>query len=37
MLGEIADGIPPEWYNDEYEKLGELLRGSISGAGGFAS
>jgi hypothetical protein len=25
VLGEIADGIPPEWYNDEYEKLGELL------------
>lgn len=25
VLGEIADGIPPEWYNDEYEKLGDLL------------
>jgi hypothetical protein len=25
VLGEIADGIPPEWYNDEYEKLEELL------------
>ncbi len=25
VLGEVADGIPPEWYNDEYEKLGELL------------
>src|SRR6202049_3577689 len=25
VLGEIADGIPPEWYNDEYEKLGEVL------------
>ena len=25
MLGEIADEIPPEWYNDEYEKLERLL------------
>ena len=25
VLGELADQIPPEWYNDEYEKLGELL------------
>ena len=25
VLGEIADEIPPEWYNDEYEKLSELL------------
>ena len=24
-LGEIADEIPPEWYNDEYEKLGEMV------------
>ncbi len=25
MLGEIAEQLPPEWYNDEYEKLEELL------------
>src|SRR5205823_5155010 len=25
VLGEIADQIPPEWYNDEYAKLGEML------------
>jgi hypothetical protein len=25
VLGEIAEGIPPEWYDDEYEKLRELL------------
>jgi len=25
VLGDIADGIPPEWYNDEYDQLGELL------------
>jgi hypothetical protein len=25
VLGEIAERIPPEWYNDEYEKLAELL------------
>src|SRR6266700_3919585 len=24
VLGEIAEQIPPEWYNDEYEKLEEL-------------
>ena len=24
-LGAIADEIPPEWYDDEYEKLGVLL------------
>jgi len=24
-LGEIADEIPPEWYDGEYEKLGVLL------------
>jgi hypothetical protein len=24
-LGEIADEIPPEWYDGEYEKLGALL------------
>jgi hypothetical protein len=26
VLGEIAGAIPPEWYNDDYEKLDELLR-----------
>jgi hypothetical protein len=26
VVGEIADQIPPEWYNDEYEQLGELLK-----------
>src|SRR5579862_298793 len=26
VLGEIADALPPEWYNDEYEQLGELLQ-----------
>lgn len=26
VLGEIADGIPPEWYNDEYEQLGDLIK-----------
>jgi hypothetical protein len=26
ILGEIAEEIPPEWYNHEYERLGELLR-----------
>ena len=25
VVGEIADGIPPEWYSDEYDQLGELL------------
>ncbi len=25
VLGEIAEEIPPEWYNDDYETLGELL------------
>lgn len=25
VLGEIADGIPPEWYNDEHENFSELL------------
>lgn len=25
-LGEIAGSIPPEWYNDEYAKLDELIR-----------
>ena len=25
VLGEIADQIPPEWYNDDYQQLGELL------------
>jgi hypothetical protein len=25
VLGEIAERIPPEWYNDDYEKLAELL------------
>jgi len=25
QLGEIADEIPPEWYNDEYEVLGAML------------
>lgn len=24
-LGEIADGIPPEWYDNEYVKLGSML------------
>jgi hypothetical protein len=24
-LGEIADEIPPEWYNDEHEVLGAML------------
>jgi hypothetical protein len=24
-LGEIADEIPPEWYNDDYEGLGQML------------
>jgi hypothetical protein len=26
QLGEIAGSIPPEWYNDEYAKLDELIR-----------
>jgi hypothetical protein len=26
QLGEIAGGIPPEWYNDEYDRLEELIR-----------
>src|SRR4029077_2167925 len=25
QLGEIAGSIPPEWYNDEYAKLDELI------------
>jgi hypothetical protein len=25
VLGEIAEQIPPEWYNDEYDKLAELV------------
>jgi hypothetical protein len=25
VLGEIAEEIPPEWYNHEYDRLGELL------------
>jgi hypothetical protein len=25
ILGEIAEQLPPEWYDDEYEKLEELL------------
>jgi len=25
VLGEIAEEIPPEWYNHELDKLGELL------------
>lgn len=25
VLGEIAEQLPPEWYNDEYEKLEELI------------
>lgn len=25
-LGELAASIPPEWYNDEYGKLDELIR-----------
>ena len=25
QLGEIAGTIPPEWYNDEYDKLEELI------------
>jgi len=26
QLGEMAGSIPPEWYNDEYAKLDELIR-----------
>jgi hypothetical protein len=26
QLGEMAAGIPPEWYNDEYDRLEELIR-----------
>ena len=26
QLGEIAATIPPEWYNDEYGQLEELIR-----------
>jgi HipA-like protein len=26
QLGEVAAGIPPEWYNHEYAKLEELIR-----------
>jgi len=26
QLGEIAGGIPPEWYNDEYDSVEELIR-----------
>ena len=26
QLGEIAGGIPPEWYDDEYEKVDELIQ-----------
>jgi hypothetical protein len=26
QIGEIAGSIPPEWYNDEYDKLEELIR-----------
>jgi hypothetical protein len=26
QVGEIAGSIPPEWYNDEYAKLDELIR-----------
>ena len=26
QLGEIAGSIPPEWYNDEYDRLEELIR-----------
>jgi len=25
VLGDIAEQIPPEWYNDDYQKLAELL------------
>ena len=25
QLGEIAGTVPPEWYNDEYDKLEELI------------
>jgi hypothetical protein len=25
QLGEIAGTIPPEWYNDEYDQLEELI------------
>jgi hypothetical protein len=25
VVGEIADQIPPEWYNDEYEQLNQLV------------
>jgi hypothetical protein len=25
-LGEVAGTIPPEWYNDDYQNLDELLR-----------
>jgi hypothetical protein len=25
-LGELAGAIPPEWYNDDYQNLDELLR-----------
>jgi hypothetical protein len=25
VLGEIAEEIPPEWYNHELDQLGELL------------
>ena len=37
-LGEIADEIPPEWYNDEYEQLGRAARPARpSGGSGCAS
>ena len=26
QLGEMAASIPPEWYNDEYDKLEELIQ-----------
>jgi hypothetical protein len=25
QLGEIGGSIPPEWYNDEYDRLEELI------------
>ena len=25
VLGEIAEEIPPEWYNHEIDELGQLL------------
>ncbi len=33
QLGEIADEIPPEWYNDEYEVLGAMLNRLVSAPG----